>query len=175
MDPSDSAPISEQIYDELRSIARAHFKSERLNHTLQPTALVNEAYLKMAKSKSALPNDRKHFFLLASRAMRQILVDHARARATERRGGGLRRLTLRPEMDTPVGDQDVDLLLLDEAIDRLKDLNPERALLVELRFFGGLSSEQAGEVLGISRTEVARRWRLIKAWLAQEIAEGDST
>ncbi|TVQ54152.1 MAG: sigma-70 family RNA polymerase sigma factor [Phycisphaerales bacterium] len=158
------------IYEELRRIAASHFRVRQQGHTLQPTALVNEAYLKLAESSKLAIRDRKHFFVLAASIMRQILVDHARAKQAQKRGGNMNRLTLDGvgEMRVP----QLDLLALEEAMNRLTKIHPDRAKLVELRFFAGLTSNEAGEVLGISRSEAARQWRAARAWLTIELGEG---
>ncbi len=165
------------VYDELRAIAGGHFK--RLGdaagaNTLQATALVNEAYIRLVEAKSIHIHDRKHFCVLIAKIMRQILVDHARAKGAIKRGGDRdqrQRITLAavPGSDTP----SVDLLDLEDALARLSEISPERARLVELRFFGGLTSEEAADVLDISRAEAARRWRAARAWLAVQLQKGD--
>lgn len=164
-----------KVYNELRRLAAAHVREDRPGHTLQPTALVHEAYVRMvdgvAEGEGLEVTGRSHFFRLASKVMRQILVDHARARDALKRGGGAARLTLDAahgaETEPPI-----DLLSLEDALARLERLSPRKAQLVELRFFGGLSEEQAAEAIGISRTQAAREWRTARAWLADELGEG---
>jgi len=159
------------IYDDLHRVAVGYFRNQDHGHTLQPTALVNEAYLKLADTTKIHVRDRKHFFVLAARIMRQVLVDHARAKQAEKRGGKMQRVTLAGLGATP--QQTIDVLALEDALHRMSELDPDRARLVELRFFAGLTSEEAAEVLGISRAEATRRWRMARAWLTVELWEGD--
>lgn len=162
------ADLLPKVYDELHRLAVAHFRNQPSGHTLQPTALVNEAYLKLAGAPGFKAADRDHFFVLASRIMRQVLVDHARTKRRAKRGGAWNRVTLEEAIGA-TGERDVDLLALDDALEKLAAAKPQRARLVELRFFGGLSSEQAGAILGMSRTDAARKWRMARAWLAREL------
>ncbi len=159
------------VYDELRRLAASHFESERVGHTLQPTALVNEAYLRMASDAGLKIANRAHFFRLASKVMRQILVDHARSKEALKRGGAGERITLDDSFPGPSGPA-VDLLDLDESLERLAAFSPDKARLVELRFFGGLSIEEAADALNISRTQATREWRMARAWLAEELGRG---
>lgn len=156
------------VYDELRRLAASHFEDERVGHTLQPTALVNEAYLRMASDAGIKVENRAHFFRLASKVMRQILVDHARGKEALKRGGAGERITLDDSFPGPSG-PDVDLLDLEESLERLAAFSPDKARLVELRFFGGLSIEEAADALNISRTQATREWRMARAWLAEEL------
>ncbi len=158
------------VYDELRQLASAQFRSERADHTLQPTALVHEAYMKLVGQQGAEIGGRKHFFALASKAMRQILVDHARAKARLKRGGDGVRMPLADDQPTPTQLSIPDLVALDDALGRLETLDARKATLVELRFFGGLSSEETADVLGIARSTVAEDWRFAKAWLRRELS-----
>lgn len=158
-----------RVYDELRRLASTHLREDRAGHTLQPTALVNEAYVRLAESPADDIRGRVHFFRLASKVMRQVLVDHARARAAAKRGGGAHRITLDGALlQAPEGG--VDLLMMEEAITRLEALDERMARLVELRFFGGLLEAEAAEALDISRTQASRIWRTARAWLASELA-----
>jgi RNA polymerase sigma factor (TIGR02999 family) len=157
-----------KVYDELRRLAGTHLAAERTGHTLQPTALVHEAYVRLAERPAASITDRAHFFRLASKVMRQILVDHARSRAAAKRGAGAERVTLSEAADMPSG-SDIDLLELEDALDRLAGLSVTKARLVELRFFGGLTIEEAAATLDISRTQATREWRTARAWLADEL------
>lgn len=157
------------VYGELRGIAAQLFRRERNDHTLQPTAVVHEAFLKLVRGVEVGFRDRAHFFAVASQAMRQILVDHARARVTAKRGGGATRLELRDVADQVQGASVVDVLAVDEALARLSALDPEQGRLVELRFFGGLTHEEAAEVLGVSVPTVKRDWRSARAFLVQEL------
>jgi RNA polymerase sigma factor (TIGR02999 family) len=162
------------VYAELKAIARQVFRRERGNHTLQPTALVHEAWVKLAGGAATSFRDRAHFFAVASQAMRQVLVDHARGRAADKRGGGAERLQLVEELvpAPDVGPTFADVLAVDEALSRFAAHDPERARLVELRFFGGLTLEEAAEVLGVSVPTVKRDWRVARAFLARELAGG---
>jgi RNA polymerase sigma factor (TIGR02999 family) len=152
------------VYDELRRLAAAYFSRERRDHTLQPTALVHEAYLRLIDQKSVEWQNRAHFFGVAANMMRRILVDHARAKATEKHGGSRTRITL----DKSVSFQqknDVDLVAIDEALTILAELDETQSQIVELRFFGGLTIEETAEVLKISPATVKREWAMAKAWL----------
>jgi RNA polymerase sigma factor (TIGR02999 family) len=160
------------VYDELRRRAGAVLRGERAGHTLQPTALVHEAYLKLVGSASIDWKDRAHFFGVAARAMRQVLVDHARARNAEKRGSGQVLVGL----DTPAAaaaatpPMSLDLLELDRALSKLAALDERQSRLVELRLFAGLTIEESAEVLRISQATVSREWRHAEAWLQREIA-----
>src|SRR5262245_39894617 len=171
-DRAAAAELLPLVYEELRALASAEFARQPAGHTLQPTAVVHEAWMRLARQPNLELRDRRHFFALASKMMRQILVDHARSRAAAKRGGG--GGATRIEVDTPIaanGRPDLDILALDDALSKLAGLNESRARLVELRFYGGLTEEEAAEVLTISRTEAARQWRAVKAWLASELRE----
>lgn len=157
-----------QVLSELRKLAAAQFADERRDHTLQPTALVNEAYLRLTDSRELRITSRGHFFRLASKIMRQILIDHARARLTEKRGGGGANLTLCESLGI-VQEPAIDLLALEDALDRLARFSEDQARLVELRFYGGLTIEEAADALGISRTRAIEDWRAARAWLADEL------
>lgn len=160
-----------QLYGELRRLAAVQFEDERAGHTLQPTALVNEAWLRMNRSGVAIEG-RGHFFRLAARVMRQILIDHARRRAASKRGGAGERISLCEALEGGA-ESEVDLLELEDALEELTRLGPEQARLVELRFYGGLSIDEAAEALAISRTRAVEQWRAAKAWLADELGHGD--
>jgi RNA polymerase sigma factor (TIGR02999 family) len=157
------------VYEELRRIAQYHLRQERPDHTLQSTALVHEAYLRLMKRAPAEVENRPHFLAVASRLMRQVLVDHARAHRTAKRGGGL-KLELQDAM-AEQKTQNVDLIALDNALDELARLDPQQCKIVEMRFFGGLSIEDTAEVLGISRTTVKREWATARAWLRREVGK----
>jgi RNA polymerase sigma factor (TIGR02999 family) len=159
------------VQAELRHIARRQMSQERAGHTLQATALVNEAYLKLAGQEGLEWHDRAHFFAFCAQVMRHILIDHARAHAREKRGGGAIQVSLN-EAATVVDEQAGDLVALDEALRALELLDPRKGRIVELRFFGGLSIEEAAEVLNISPRTVRREWRRSKAWLYRMISEG---
>ncbi|PVV08667.1 MAG: hypothetical protein B6D77_11570 [gamma proteobacterium symbiont of Ctena orbiculata] len=158
-----------QVYDELRRLAASHMRRERANHTLQATALVNEAYLRLAGAE-AKAQDRVHFFALAAQTMRRILVDHARAKQRGKRGGGLKQTTL--DGSVYVGDDNQDSVIeLDDALQRLAEFDERGAKAVELMFFGGLTYDEAGEVLGVSKTTLFEDIKLAKAWLAKEMGD----
>ncbi len=161
------------VYDELRRVAAAYLARERVDHTLQPTALVHEAYLKLVDQTALRYEGRAQFFALAARAMRQILVDHARTKGRLKRGGGGARLTLDDNQPTPTELSIPDLLAIDEALEKLSRLDERKARLVEMRFFAGLSSDEAAEALGIARSTAAEDWRFTKAWLRREL-EGEA-
>ena len=156
------------VYDELRRIARQYLRRERSDHTLQPTALVHEAYMKLIDISDVSWQDRAHFFAVASNVMRHILVDHARARAADKRGGEQQRIALEDAVN--FGDApDIDLLALDEAMRQLAEFDEQQSKIVELRFFGGLTIEETAHVLGISPATVKREWTMAKAWLFRKL------
>ena len=157
-----------RIQRELRKLAASYLRKERPDHTLQPTALVNEAFLKLIDQRAVRWQNRAHFFGIAAQAMRRILVDHARAHAAGKRGDGVRKLPLE-EAIVIGGAVDIDLLALDEALTRLAAIDPQQSRVVELRFFGGLTLEETAEVMHISPATVGREWRMAKAWLFAEI------
>jgi RNA polymerase sigma factor (TIGR02999 family) len=153
------------LYDELRRLAARHMRRERPGHTLQPTALVHEVYMRLAEQAPAPWQNRAHFFGIAAQSMRRVLVEHARRRNAAKRGGGPEGVGLQ----LPEAGRAVDVLVLDDALTRLAQIDPERSRIVELRFFGGLTVEEAAEVLEVSPATVTRRWRLAKAWLYQRL------
>jgi RNA polymerase sigma factor (TIGR02999 family) len=157
-----------QIYAELRRLASSYLRRERPDHTLQATALVHEAFLRLVDQRAVRWQNRANFFGIAAQAMRRILVDHARAHAAGKRGAGQRRISL-DEVFVSTRSQDIDLLALDEVLTRLATIDPQQSRLVELRFFGGLTMEETAEVLNISPATVGREWTLAKAWLYAEL------
>lgn len=157
------------VYHELRELAGAYFRRQRQDHTLQPTALVHEAYLKLVNQTAAQWNDRAHFFAVAAKAMRQILVNHALARKAEKRGGGAPRMALSADI-APTTAEDFDPLALDEALTRLAQFDARKAQVVELRFFSGLAVDEVAHVLNVSKTTVEADWRLARAWLSKELS-----
>jgi RNA polymerase sigma factor (TIGR02999 family) len=161
------------VYDELRRIARRHLFRERPDHTLQSAALVNEAYLRLVRQDAPQWQDRAHFLAVAAQLMRHILVDHARARLTGKRGGGAPRLSLDAEL-IPAQKQEIDLVALDDALAKLATLDPQQSRLIELRFFGGLSIEETGVVLGVSPATVKREWATARAWLQREMKKEEA-
>jgi len=156
------------VYTELRGLAAHYLRGERSDHTLQPTALVNEAYLRLTRMQEVDWQSRSHFFATAATVMRRILVDHARAQRAEKREGFREAVTLDDALVVSPG-RNPDLVALDEALDRLSKVDARRSRIVELRFFGGLSEEETAHVLGISARTVKRDWRVAKAWLYNEM------
>jgi len=160
------------IYDELRRLARHYMRRERPGHTLQTTALVHEAYLKLVDQTKVRWHNRAHFFGIAANLMRQILVQHARRRHAAKRGGARSSVSLEDAVglsEEPV----VDLVALDQALIRLDALDPQKSRIVELRFFGGLTVDETAEVLGLSPRTVKRQWRVAKAWLYDQLRNAD--
>ncbi len=155
------------VYEELRRVARRQLRGERPDHTLQTTALINEAYLRLVDQGMPQVADRCHFVALTSHLMRQILVDHARARLAQKRDGGY-RITLAEDVASAEPGE-VDVLAVDDALSRLAALDPQQARVVELRYFGGLSIRETSEALGISEATVKRDWATARAWLHREI------
>jgi RNA polymerase sigma factor (TIGR02999 family) len=174
-DPHAAAQLLPLVYDELRRLAAQRLAGEGPGHTLQPTALVHEAYLKLVGPDPRHPwNGRVHFFAAAAEAMRRLLIDHARRKHRARRGGGMKRVE-RGDLDdiAMVAERGADdLLALDEALTRLAAADPRRAELVKLRYFAGLTLEQAAEQLGISRATAARHWAFARAWLYDALTAG---
>lgn len=163
------------VYDELRRIAAGYMKRENDGHTLQATALVNEAYFRLVDQRAVHWQNRAHFFGVAAQIMRRILCDHARARSADKRGSGAAKLSLEDLSDMGKEEgiaQDPDLVELDDALKRLHEINPRQAQVVEMRFFGGLSVEEAAEALGASPATVKRDWTFAKAWLLKELTRG---
>ena len=156
------------VYDELRRIAQNYLRNERTSHTLQGTALVHEAYVRMIGQKLPEWQNRAHFFGIAAQLMRQILVDHARGHRASKRGGEVYKLTLEDAPDQP-HPRDLDLVALDDALKTLAAMDPQQCRIVELKFFGGLSVEETSEVLGISSSTVKRDWTSARAWLFREL------
>jgi len=156
------------VYKELRRVAQFYLRAERPEHTLQSTALVHEAYVRLAGQALPQWQNRAHFFAVSAQIMRQILVDYARSHRAAKRGSGAFRLTLDDAMDLP-GQQNVDVVALDDALKMLATMDPQQSRIVELRFFAGLSIEDTSEVLGISPSTVKRSWTSARAWLHREI------
>ena len=165
-EPDAASALFDRLYGELRGLANALFRSQRRDHTLQPTALVHEAYLKMLRPGVEW-QDRVHFFAVAAKAMRQILVNHARDRAALKRGGAeARRVTL---ADAPFAGPDLDVLAVHEALEKLAELDARQAQIAELRFFGGLNNKEIAEVLGVSLRTVELDWKMAKDQLSQTL------
>jgi RNA polymerase sigma-70 factor (ECF subfamily) len=156
------------VYDELRRLARRHMAAERNDHTLQHTALVHEAYLELVDMNVGW-NNRAHFFAVAARAMRRILVDHARGRNRDKRGGDVVRVGLDKASDTPAPSAGLDLEVLDEALSRLGEVDSRKAEIIEMRYFGGLSQQELSDVLGVSLATVNRDLSWAKDWLRAEL------
>ena len=157
------------VYEELRRQARRHLRRERRDHSLQTTALVNEAYLRMVDLDRVRFENRARFFAISARLLRQILVDLARRRATQKRGGGAQRISLAESIED--SNSDIDLAELDEALKALTEFDARKGQVVELRFFGGLTEEETAKVLDVSPETVRRDWRLAKAWLRRFLSE----
>lgn len=160
------------VYDELRRLARHHLRQQRPNHTLQTTALVHEAYLRLARDGSLQVENQAHLMGLAAQLMRWILVDYERQRRATKRGAGVTKLTLDASTPAAAKDRGIDLLALDEALERLNKLDPEQSRIIELRYFGGLSIEDTSAVLGVSAATVKRSWASARAWLLREMSRG---
>ena len=169
----DAAALMPALYDELRRLAGAQLGRRKGGLTLQATALVNEAYLKLSGSQTLGGRSRNEFLGLACKVMRNVLVDHARARGAVKRGGGGERITLTTAFE---GDdtRQVDVLAVNEAVDELTRMNERMGRLVELRFFCGLTETEAAEVMGVSRAAVSRDWRMARAWLARELRDDEA-
>ncbi len=167
----DMDALMAAIYDDMRRLAVRHMRGERSDHTLQPTALVHEAYLKLIDQKSTEWKDRVHFFAIASRVIRRILVDHAREHLAAKRGGGLDRAAW-DALDLPAPTTDVDLVALDDALAELAALDATQAKIVELRYFGGLTIDEIAESLELGKRSVDRHWQAAKSWLCFRLQDG---
>jgi RNA polymerase sigma factor (TIGR02999 family) len=168
--PGAAEALIPAVYAELRRLAANYMRSERAGHTLQPTALVHEAFLKLVDQREQNWQNRSHFFGIAAQLMRRILLDHARRRSAQRRGGG-HRVTLQDGMAL-AGEPQLDVLELNSALDRLAELDPRQAKVVELKFFAGLEIAEIAAVTGTSPATVKRDWVMAKAWLSRELARG---
>jgi RNA polymerase sigma factor (TIGR02999 family) len=167
-DDAALAQLTPLVYDELRRLAHHYMEGQRLNHTLQTTALVNEAYLRLADQTNPRWQNRAHFFAVAARAMRQILVSYARSQQSQKRGGGALKIEL-DEAALVSREDSKEIVDLHEALERLATLDSRKAQVVELKYFGGLNYEEMAEVLKISRVTVRRDWEFAKAWLYTEL------
>jgi RNA polymerase sigma factor (TIGR02999 family) len=156
------------IYEELRRLARRHMRGERVGHTLQSAALVNEVYLKLVDLKGMNWQNRAHFFAMSAELMRRVLVDYARNRNYAKRGGVQQRLSL-SKAERLTEKPDVDLVALDDALKELAAMSPQQSRIVELRFFGGLTIKETAEVLGLSHATIEREWAVARAWLRREL------
>lgn len=160
----------ELVYDEFRDMAAQYLRQERSDHTLQPTALVHEAFLRLIDQKNVDWKGRTHFLAIGAQAMRRVLVDHARKRRRIKRGGERQRITFDDQiMLSPQHDED--LLAVDQLLAELQTVDPRQAQIVELRFFGGMTSSEVAEYLGISKSTADREWRMVRAWLRQQLSE----
>ncbi len=158
------------VYDELHRLARRYMSRERKGHTLQTTALINEAYVRLVDQKNVNWANRSHFFAISAQIMRRILIDHARRHAYAKRGGGARQVSLE-EVAAVIPDQGRELVRLDEALKSLAERDPRRSQVVELRYFGGLNNEEIAGVLNVSENTVTRDWNMARAWLYQQLSE----
>jgi RNA polymerase sigma factor (TIGR02999 family) len=162
--------ILPHIYDELKRLASSYLRRERVNHTLQPTALVHEAYMKLIDQKRVHWQNRAHFFGIAAQVMRRILMDHARKHQADKRGGEAEKLPIEEEILVVSHEKSAELIALDDALQTLASMDEQKAKIVELRYFGGLSIEETAEVMGVSVPTINRQWRMAKAWLYSQIA-----
>jgi RNA polymerase sigma factor (TIGR02999 family) len=164
--------LFQEAYAELHRLAERFLHNDRRGHTLQPTALVHEAYLKMLADDSLKDRERTHFLAIAARLMRQILVDHARKRHAEKRGGQRLRVTLHDAAVAIAQKRDVDVLALEDALNDLSDMDKRKVQVVELRFYGGLTEQEVAEVLEVSLGTVERDWHIARAWLRKQMGKG---
>ena len=171
-DPEALEGLMQLVYNELRRLANHYLRSERSNHTLQPTALVHEAYLRLTGQNQVHWQNRAHFFGVAAQMMRRVLVDHARANCRVKRGGAAYKLSFDDAIDL-FQSQDEQIVELDEALTRLRQIDSRKGEVVELRYFGGMSVEETAEILGISCNTVIRDWNMAKAWLYQELKKNE--
>ena len=158
------------VYDELHRMAARYLRHERPDHTFQPTALINEAYVRLVDQKNVKWENRAHFFAIAANIMRRILVDHARGHQAAKRGGSMIKLPLDEAVHRAPKQEEMDLVALDEALTQLAKIDPEQSRLVELRYFAGLTIEETAQVMGISPATVKRKWTISRAWLRREIS-----
>lgn len=168
---SAAAELLPLVYDELRELAANWFRGASANRTLQPTALVHEAYIKLVGRESVQWQGRNHFFAVAARAIRQVLIDHARQRGTSKRGGGMQRISMEQAADSKGSQRGMDVLALDEALTRLAGLDERKSQVVELRLFGGLTGEAIAAALGVSRNTVDSDWQVARAWLRSQLRD----
>jgi len=166
------AALLPEVYSEMRALAGSYFRNERAEHTLQPTALVHEAFVRLAGSAGASWESRAHFFAIAAQVMRRILTDHARTKKASKRGGGQERITLSGLLTPPNLTMQLDLLALDEALTKLSELFPRQGRIVEMRFLGGLNEKEVAHVLGVTTRTVQREWRMARAFLRLELKSG---
>ena len=168
-DESASEQLMELLYDDLRAMASRMMNSERRHHTLQPTAVVHEAYLRLIDQNNTNWQNRAHFLAVCAEIIRRILIDYARKQKADKRGGNNQRVTLDNHL-AMCEERDLDLLALDEAMNRLASLNERQTKVIEMRFFGGMTEKEVASVLGVSRTTVADDWSVARAWLSRELS-----
>jgi RNA polymerase sigma-70 factor (ECF subfamily) len=171
-DRRDLDALMTAVYQDMRRLAMSHMDQERANHTLQPTALVHEAYVKLLDQRNTGWKDRLHFFSIASRIIRRILIDHARSSGAAKRGGSITRISV-ADQDIGVPARDVDLLALDEAMAELALLDEQQARIVELRYFGGCTIDEIAELLELGKRTVDRQWHAARAWLFDRLRDDD--
>ncbi len=171
-DPATADRLFDIVYDELYALARNCFQNQPPNHTLQPTALVNEAFIRLIGQARIEWRSRAHFLAVAAKAMRRILIDHARGKRRIKRGGEMCRVTAHDAV-TPISDSDPEMLDLDEALQKLARMDQRQSRIVELRFFGGMTMDEIAHVLGVSKTTVEADWRMARAWLRHELTRGN--
>lgn len=173
-DDSAAARLLPLVYGELRALAQNYFRLERKDHTLEPTALVHEAFVRLVDQTRTEWKSRAHFFAVAAIAMRRILADYAKRHRAQKRGGDHQRVPL-TNLSTPSGHSEVDVVNLDDALNDLANLDPRQYRIVELRFFGGLTVEQVATFLGVSKSTVESEWRMARAWLRTEVRQADNS
>jgi RNA polymerase sigma factor (TIGR02999 family) len=169
-DGSAVARLMSQVYEELRRLAVSYLQRERRDHTLEPTALVHEAFMRLVDDTKLGRLDRNHFFAIAANVMRRVLVEHARAHHAQKRGGDALRVTLAAAVRGTTGEPQIDVIALDDVLQRLARLDERQSRVVELRFFGGMTMEQVAEVLGVSKRSAENDWELARAWLRRELS-----
>lgn len=172
-DAASAEQLLPQVYDELHLLAERYLFCERPDHTLQPTALIHEVYIRLSDQENSPWTDREHFIAIAARAMRQVLVNHAVRHKAKKRGGGWREAAL-DEALAIFEERSVDLLALNEALDKLAEFDPRQSRIVELRFFGGLSVGGVAQVMKIGERTVEREWSMARAWLRRELGAGET-
>lgn len=170
-DPAAREAFAPILHDELRRIARHHLARERADHTMAPTELVHDAWIRLIRPDAATFENRRQFFGLASTMMRSLLVDHARRHRAERRGGGARPVTLRTGMEPSSIERKHDIMMLDDALSRLLEIDPELERVAELRLFGGLEMEEVADLLGMPLRTAERRWTAARVWLKKELGD----
>lgn len=171
---SPEQPLTDSIYAELRSLAGNYLRRETPGHTLQPTALVHEAFLKLSRQRKTDWQGRTHFFAVAAQVMRRILVDHARSARRQKRGGGRKRISLDEQL-VLTRECDEDLIAVDDALNQLADVDPRQARIVEMRFFAGMTMDEVAAALQVSKRTIERDWTMVRAWLRQQLSEDDSS